>query len=327
MSSEALIKTRFTAETTALEVVEGVRMDGTQALVTGASSGLGIETARALAVAGAHVTIAVRDVAKGQRIAEEIDRHVDQVGGERRVTVLGLDLAVGASVTRLVEQWRGPLHLLIDNAGVVTSGLERTVEGWELQFATNHLGHFALTTGLHQALAQGATDRGEARVVVLSSGAHMRSPVVFTDLQFKHRPYDPQIAYAQSKTANVLFAVELTRRWSGDGVVANAVNPGGVRTGLQRNFSPKQRESLDAAEAAGVFTYKSSEQGAATTLVAATAPQFAHIGGRYLDDGQEAPTVSDDSNLADNPHAVKAWALDPDSAAQLWHTSEQLLRG
>ncbi len=123
----------------------------------------------------------------------------------------------------------------------------------------------------------------------------------------------------------MLFAVELTRRWSADGVVANAVNPGGVRTGLQRNFSARQRASLDAAEAAGVFRYKTPEQGAASTLVAATAPEFAHIGGCYLDDGQEASTVPDESALADNPHAVKAWALDPVAAERLWRASEQML--
>ena len=258
MSYEALITTRFTAESTALDVVDGVRLDGVRALVTGASSGLGVETARALVVAGAQVTLAVRDLAKGRQVAQEIDRTV----GARTPAVLELDLASRTSVQRLVEEWRGPLHILIDNAGVVTSGLERTTEGWELQFATNHLGHVALTTGLSRALAEGAADRGEARVVALSSGAHMRSPVVFEDIQFHARDYDPQLAYAQSKTANVLFAVEATRRWSGEGIVANAVNPGGVRTGLQRNFSLKQRQSLDAAEEAGVFTYKTTQQGA-----------------------------------------------------------------
>lgn len=325
MSPEALITTRFTAASTALEVVEGVRLDDVRALVTGASSGLGVETSRALVAAGAQVTLAVRDVVKGQQVADQIVEQLDRVGGSCPLTVVGVDLADRVSVARLVEQWSGPLHVLVANAGVVTGGLERSVEGWELQFATNHVGHFALTTGLRRALQEGAADRGEARVVVLSSGAHMRSPVVFDDIHFEQRLYDPQMAYAQSKTANVLFAVELTRRWSEQGVVANAVNPGGVRTGLQRNFSTRQRESLDAAEAAGVFTYKTVEQGAATTMVAAVASEFAHVGGRYLDDGQEAPTVCDDADLFDNPHAVKAWALDPDSAVQLWRASEQLL--
>lgn len=317
MTREALIATPFSARSTALDVVDGVSLEGVRAVVTGASSGLGVETARALAAAGAAVTLAVRDPVRGREIAADIGR----MRAAPPLAVAELDLADHASTARFAAQWEGPLHILVNNAGVVTSGLERTVDGWELQFATNHLGHFVLTTGLHRALADGAAERGGARVVALSSGAHMRSPVRFDDIHFTSRPYDPQIAYAQSKTANVLFAVELTRRWSALGVFANAVNPGGVRTGLQRNFSAQQRASLDAAEAAGVFTYKTPEQGAATTLVAAVAPQFDRVGGRYLDDGQEAPTVPDDAELAGNAHAVKAWALDPDAAERLWIAS------
>lgn len=193
-----------------------------------------------------------------------------------------------------------PLHLLINNAGLVTGGLARTSEGWELQFATNHLGHFTLSCGLHDALAAGAVDRGEARIVSVGSTAHMRSPVVFDDIQFDRRRYDPQAAYAQSKTANSLFAVEATRRWAPDRIFANAVNPGGVATGLQRNFSQQQKDSLDAAESAGVFSYKTPQQGAATTLVAAASAEFAGTGGHYLDDCREAHTVPDDADLAEN---------------------------
>ena len=213
----------------------------------------------------------------------------------------------------------------MNNAGLVTGGLERTAQGWELQLATNHLGHFALAERLRTALEAGAADRGGARVVVLSSTAHMRSGVDFDDLQFERRPYDPQLAYAQSKTANSLFSVELTRRWQGSGVVANTVNPGGVRTGLQRHFTQQQRESLDAAEAAGVFTYKTVEQGAATTLVAAVHPAFAATGGHYLDDCREAYPVPDDAAMADHPHGVKAWALDPSAAERLWDVSARLV--
>ena len=154
----------------------------------------------------------------------------------------------------------------------------------------------------------------------------MRADVDFEDLQFERRPYDPQLAYAQSKTANSLFSVELTRRWQGDGIVANTANPGGVATGLQRSFSPAQRASLDAAEAAGVFRYKTPDQGAATTMVAAVHPAFAHTGGHYLDDCREASTVPNDASLADHPHDVKAWALDPGSARRLWTESEAARR-
>ncbi len=195
-----------------------------------------------------------------------------------------------------------------------------------MQFATNHLGHFALAVGLHDALALGASTRDGARIVSLSSTAHMRAGIDFEDLHFERRRYDPQIAYAQSKTANSLFAVEAATRWASEGIFANAVNPGGVATGLQRNFTTQQKESLDAAEAAGVFTYKSIEQGAATTLVAAVAPQFAQTGGHYLDDAQEAYTVPNDADLAQHPHGVKEWALDPDTAQRLWDVSTNLLR-
>jgi NAD(P)-dependent dehydrogenase (short-subunit alcohol dehydrogenase family) len=153
----------------------------------------------------------------------------------------------------------------------------------------------------------------------------MRAPVDFGDIHFERRAYDPQIGYAQSKTANSLFAVEATRRWDAEGIVANAVNPGGVKTGLQRNFSQWQRESLDAAEAEGVFTYKTVGQGAATTLVAAVAPEFERAGGHYLDDCREAYTVPDDADLSAHSHGVKEWALDPDSAGDLWAVSLKTL--
>ncbi|MFI5663277.1 SDR family NAD(P)-dependent oxidoreductase [Streptomyces sp. NPDC051684] len=322
MADRVLITTPFSASSTADEVLRGVHLAGVRAVVTGASSGLGAETARALAAAGAEVTLAVRDVVAGAATADRIEKATGGV----RPQVGRLDLADTDSVAHFVDTWRGPLHLLINNAGVVTAGLERTREGWELQFATNHLGHFALATGLHGALARGAEERGGARIVSVSSTAHMRARVDFADLQFERRPYDPQLAYAQSKTANSLFAVEASRRWADDGIVANAVNPGGVATGLQRNFTPEQKASLDAAEAAGVFTYKTVEQGAATTLVASVAPEFARTGGHYLDDGREAYSVPDGAELADHPHGVKEWALDPDAAERLWAVSTDLLQ-
>ena len=316
------IATPFTADSTTDDVLRGVDLGGVRAVVTGSSSGLGRETARALATAGAVVTLAVRDLAAGDAVADEIAR----LGAPQRPQVALLDLADQASVSRFVDSWDGPLHLLVNNAGLVTGGLERTPEGWELQFATNHLGHFALTVGLHRALASGAAERDGSRIVSLSSTAHMRSGIDFHDLHFEHRPYDPQIAYAQAKTANSLLSVEATRRWASDGIVANTVNPGGVATGLQRNFTPGQKASLDAAEAAGLFSYKTVQQGAATTIVAAVRPELAHTGGHYLDDAQEAYTVPDDADLADHPHGVKAWALDPAAAERLWVMSSALVR-
>jgi len=317
MTQQPLITTRFDGSSTAEEVIAGVDLRGTRAVVTGASSGLGAETARVLTAAGADVTLAVRDTAAGAR---EAGRIAASTGGTRPA-VAAIDLADVGSVTRFARDWAGPLHLLINNAGLVTAGLERTRAGWELQFATNHLGHFALARALRGALAHGARERGTARIVSVSSTAHMRAPVDFDDIHFERRRYDPQIAYAQSKTANSLFAVEATRRWAEEGIVVNAVNPGGIRTGLQRNFTRRQRESLDAAEAAGVFTYKTVAQGAATTIVAAVAPEFAGTGGHYLDDCHEAYTVPNDADLSAHGHGVKKWALDPDAARQLWSVS------
>jgi NAD(P)-dependent dehydrogenase (short-subunit alcohol dehydrogenase family) len=251
-----LITTRFDAASTADEVVADEDLTSVRAIVTGASSGIGLETARSLARAGAEVTLAVRNPDAGAKAAQDIGKST----GSDDVRVAVIDLADQAAVASFVQTWNGPLHLLINNAGVITPALSRTAEGWELQFATNYLGHFALSRGLHSALAAGAGERGEARIVSLTSGAHMRSPIVFDDIQFERRDYDPQAAYAQSKTATSLLAVEASRRWAHDGIVANAVNPGGVATGLQRNFTRKQKDYLAEAEAAGAFTYKTAQQ-------------------------------------------------------------------
>jgi len=318
---ETLITTEFNAASTAAEVVAGLDLRSVRAVVTGASSGIEIETARALAGAGAEVALAVRNVEAGKNVAQDISEST----GNNRVFVVPLDLADRPSIAAFVKRWNGPLHLLINNAGVIPSTLQRTVEGWEMQFATNYLGHFALSLGLHDALASGFRERGEARIVSLTSGAHLRSPIVFDDIQFERREYDPQAAYAQSKTADSLFAVEASRRWFADGIAVNAVNPGGVSTGLQRDFTQKQKDYLAEAEAAGVFVYKTPQQGAATTLVAAVAPQFAHTGGHYLTDCSEARTVPDDAELFKNGDGVKQWAINPDEARRLWAVSLELI--
>jgi NAD(P)-dependent dehydrogenase (short-subunit alcohol dehydrogenase family) len=321
MPRTSLISTAFDATSTADDVVAGLDLTGVRAIVTGATSGIGRETARALASTGAEVTLAVRNTDAGTEIADDIAA----TAGNSAVHVAHLDLADPATIARFVDDRDGPLHLLINNAGIMASTLARTPSGWELQFATNHLGHFALAVGLHDALATGAAERGEARIVALTSGAHMYSPVVFDDIHFTGRAYDPQLAYGQSKTANSLFTVEATRRWAADGIVANAVNPGAVSTGLQRDFTQDMKDHLARLEAAGVFAYRTVQQGAATTLVAATAPEFAHSGGHYLDDGNEAGTVPDDAELPGNSHAVKQWALRPDAARKLWQVSLDLI--
>jgi NAD(P)-dependent dehydrogenase (short-subunit alcohol dehydrogenase family) len=309
------VRTPFGAETTAAEVVQGIDLTGRRVIVTGGASGIGIETARALAGAGAEVTLAVRNLDAGERVAADIVAGT----GSARVAVARVDLADLGSVAALVAAWDGPLHLLINNAGVMRLPTLQLAEvGWEMQLATNHLGHFALALGLHDALAAA----GHARIVSLSSRGHLRSPVVFDDLNFTSRPYEPGLAYGQSKTANVLFAVEATRRWAADGITANAVHPGAIAaTNLSRHMDSGELASIAAS---GVYAYKTVEQGAATSVLAATSPLLEGVGGRYLEDCNEAVVV-DPATAEFFGSGVAAYALDPEAAARLWEVSVETL--
>ncbi len=204
-----------------------------------------------------------------------------------------------------------------------------TDRGWELQFATNHVGHFALTDGLHDALAAAAHSDGEARIVSLSSRGHLRSPVIFDDLHLSERAYDPWLAYGQSKTANILLAVEAHRRWVTDGITANAVHPGAIyETNLSRHMSPEALERVwaqvrDRQAQSGVFGFKTREQGAATAVLVATSRQLVGIGGRYFEDCNEAQLLP--ANFSQQTASgVAPYALDPENAARLWKLSEQL---
>jgi NAD(P)-dependent dehydrogenase (short-subunit alcohol dehydrogenase family) len=308
------ITTPFTAESTAAEVIAGIELTARRAVVTGGASGIGVETARALAAAGAEVTLAVRNLAAGERTAADIA----QSTGSKEVLVAPLDLADQASVAAFVDRWDGPLHILVNNAGIMAAPLTRTPQGWELQFATNHLGHFALATGLHRALASA----GGARVVSVSSSAHHRSPVVFDDIHFERREYEPWSAYGQSKTANVLFAVEASARWAADGVTVNAVMPGGIRTNLQRYVSDEEIERLRAAAGGADLKWKTPEQGAATSILVATSPLLEGIGGRYFEDCNEAEVGALSAR-----NGVAEYALDPEAAARLWQVSVSTLAG
>ena len=321
MTSTTRIQTPFGFDSTATEVIEGIDLSGRQAIVTGASSGIGVDTAQALASAGAAVTLAVRNTDAGERTATEI-RNATENG---RVDVRPLDLADPASVTAFVATWTGPLHILVNNAGVMAlPALELTPDGWELQFATNHLGHFALALGLHDALAAA----GNARVVSLSSRGHLRSPVVFDDINFSSRPYDPWLAYGQSKTANVLFAVGATNHWAADGITANAVHPGGImETNLARYMDQEQVAQLRATAATtGATTqtingapirFKTIAQGAATSVLLATSPQLEGIGGRYFEDCNEGEKL-ERGTVGTAPSGAAPYALDPAAAEQLW---------
>jgi NAD(P)-dependent dehydrogenase (short-subunit alcohol dehydrogenase family) len=310
-----LITTRFGAQTTADEVVEAVDLRGTRAIVTGGASGIGVETARSLARAGAAVTLAVRDTAVGDRVAEDIVSST----GSAEVRVAYVDLADLATVRAFTSSWAGPLDILVNNAGVMAvPSLELTSEGWERQLATNHLGHFLLTTGLHDALAEA----GGARIVSVSSSGHLASPVVFDDLHFEHREYNPWQAYGQSKTANVLLAVEATRRWADDGIVANALMPGGIMTRLQRYVTQEVKDGWRRMQDEGRAVFKTPQQGAATSLVAAVAPELAGTGGHYLEDCNESETVANDAEVSSG---VREWALDAEAAERLWDVSAELV--
>jgi NAD(P)-dependent dehydrogenase (short-subunit alcohol dehydrogenase family) len=314
MTTSTPVTTPFSRETTALEVVRDLDLAGRRAVVTGGASGIGVETARALAAAGADVTLAVRDTEAGQRAATDITGTTDN----DRILVAPLDLADLGSVATFVRTWDGPLHMLVNNAGIMASPEMRTEQGWEMQFATNHLGHFALATGLYRSLAAA----GGARIVSVSSAAHLRSPVVFEDIHFRQRPYDPWQAYGQSKTANVLFAVDATRRWADDGIYTNALMPGAIRTNLQRYISEEELDRMRTQSGGGAASWKNPEQGAATSVLVAASPLVAGVGGRYFEDCQEAGPNQPGTRTGYAPYA-----RDPEAAERLWAVSEEHLRG
>ena len=234
--------------------------------------------------------------------------------GNAGIFVAPLELADRASVRAFAAGWEGPLHILVNNAGVMAEPLNRTPEGWEHQFATNHLGHFGLALGLHPALAAA----GNARIVSVSSSAHHRSGIVFDDIHFENRPYGAWSAYGQSKTANALFAVEATKRWAPDGITANALMPGGIRTALQRPVSPADDPELQAIFDS--YPWKTAEQGAATSALLAGSPLLEGIGGRYFEDCNEAT-----GEIVPGESGVSPHAFDPEAATRLWDISAQHL--
>jgi NAD(P)-dependent dehydrogenase (short-subunit alcohol dehydrogenase family) len=309
--------TTYGPTTTAAEIVANVDLHGKRAVVTGASSGIGVETARALASTGAEVTLAVRNLEAGRKVADGIAEKLPS--GAAGPQVAPLDLADPASVAGFVRSWSGPLHILVNNAGVMAlPTLTRTAAGYEMQFATNHLGHFALTTGLHRWLA--AADG--ARVVAVSSIGHLFGPVVFDDLHYRFRPYDQWTSYGQSKSAIVLFAVAAAQRWAGDGVVVNALMPGNIAsTALARHMGPDDLANFGKETDLTLPPVKTIEQGAATSVLLAASPDVEGVTGRYYEDCAEAPVVHEREGHAGG---VAPYVLDPDNADRLWQISEQL---
>jgi len=308
----------FSRETTTNELLEGVNLAGRRVLITGGSAGLGAETARALAAAGAHVILTARDPAKGERAAEAARAGA---GRGAKVEVRALDLeslaSVRACADRLLAEGE-PLHVLIANAGVMAAPQGKTKDGFETQFGTNHLGHFVLVSRLVPLILRGAP----GRIVSLSSSGHRFSDVDLDDPSFERTPYDPWLAYGRSKTANALFAVELDRRLAARGVRACAVHPGGIRTELGRHLTPATMQQLVARMTRpGAPAFKSVEQGAATTIWAGFIADPAEIGGRYCEDCGFATVTTDPEAMS----GVRAWALDPARAQALWRRSEELV--
>jgi NAD(P)-dependent dehydrogenase (short-subunit alcohol dehydrogenase family) len=305
------INSGFGPSTTASEVLAHTRLNGRVAIVTGGYTGIGLETTRALANAGATVVVPARSPDKADAALRDI-AHID-------LDILDLmdPTSIDAFAERFVASGR-PLHMLINNAGIMATPLVRNVRGFESQLATNHTAHFRLTLRLWPALVAA----NGARVIALTSRGHARAPMDFDDPQFEHRPYDKWIAYGQSKTANALFAIGLDARGASSDVRAFSVHPGAVATtDLMRSMTADERAAALKAAQAGVL--KSPEQGAATSVWAATSTQLNDMGGVYCEDVDIAEAVAADyTGLT----GVRPWANDPALADRLWALSEHWTR-
>jgi NAD(P)-dependent dehydrogenase (short-subunit alcohol dehydrogenase family) len=312
----------FGATSTTDEVLSGKDLSGKRVLVTGVSAGLGVETARALAARGAQVVGAARDLAKAERATAEVRAQAANGGG---LELVQLDLAslqsVRACADALIADGR-PFDAVIANAGVMRTPFGHTADGFETQFGTNHLGHFVLVNRIAPLIAPGG------RVVCVASSGHRYADVDLDDPNFERAPYDPMLAYGRSKTANILFAVEFDRRHKARGVRATALHPGGIKTELGRHMPPDELDRLvaqiNAQLAAGgepPFQWKTTPQGAATSVWAAFVAPVEDVAGRYCENCQVS-TVTEGLISPVSP-GVRAYALDPEHAKALWAKSEE----
>lgn len=319
MTMQAPLPSGFGPSTTASEVLGDRRLDGI-AIVTGGYAGIGLEVTRVLANAGATVIVPARSLDKARAA----------LAGIPRVEIDFLDLADPASIDAFSSPFLAsgrPVDILMNNAGIMAAPMTRDARGFESQLATNHLGHFQLTARLWPALARGA------RIISLSSRGHHRSGFDFDDPMFDRRPYDKWVAYGQSKTANVLFAVGLERRGAARGIHAFAVHPGGIVTELMRHLSAEEQAAFGvvggkatAMEVESPITkttlrLKTVEQGAATSIWAATSAALEGMGGVYCEDCDIAAVVQEAG-----ANGVRSYAIDPDLAEELWKRSEAWTR-
>src|ERR1700726_1926075 len=293
--------TSFGATSTTDEVLRGIDLTGKRVLVTGVSAGLGVESARALAAHGAEVIGAARDLSKAQAATEQ-------------VRAQGL-LAAGK-----------PFDVIIANAGVMACPKGTTIDGFETQFGTNHLGHFVLVNRMASLLRRGA------RLINLASSGHRYSNVSLDDPNFEQTPYEPFLAYGRSKTANIQFAVAFDERHRQRGVRAAAVHPGGIQTELARHMDPAQMEQMvkqineqAAGEGKEPFQFKTVSLGAATSVWAAVVAPAQEVGGRYCENCHVSDVVADDARLGLLDEGVRGYALDPENAKALWKKSEEMV--
>jgi NAD(P)-dependent dehydrogenase (short-subunit alcohol dehydrogenase family) len=312
----------FGAETTTDEVLDGVDLNGKRVLVTGVSAGLGVETARALAAHGAEVVGAARNLTKAKAATAPVRADAAEGGG---LQLIELDLAsldsVRVCADALVDAGK-PFDLVIANAGVMACPYGKTVDGFEKQFGTNHLGHFVLVNRIASLMKPGA------RLINLSSAGHRYSDVDLDDPNFERTPYDPWVAYGRSKTANILFAVEFDRRHKAEGVRATALHPGGIQTELSRHIGEEGIKQLiervnAQTRAAGEpdFKLKTIPQGAATSVWAGVVATADEVGGRYCEDCHVAEIEPNSAKRA----GVKPYALNPERAKALWAKSEEMV--
>jgi NAD(P)-dependent dehydrogenase (short-subunit alcohol dehydrogenase family) len=322
MMKEIAMIRPFGAASTTDDVLSGKDLSGKRVLVTGVSAGLGVETARALSAHGAQVVGAARDLAKAKRATAEI-----RTRATNGLELVALDLAslesVRACADGLLADGR-PFDAVIANAGVMRTPFGHTVDGFETQFGTNHLGHFVLANRIASLIAPGG------RLVNVSSSGHRYSDVDLDDPNFERAPYDPTMAYGRSKTANILFAVEFDRRHRARGVRATALHPGGILTELGRHLQPGELEATVerinaelAAEGGPPFQFKTIPQGAATSVWAAFIAPAEEVGSRYCEDCQVSQIA--EGLISPVSPGVRAYALDPEHAKALWARSEELV--
>jgi len=317
----------FGATSTTEEVLDGINLRGKRILVTGASAGLGVETARSLAAHGADVVGAARDLKKAETATAQVREDAAAHGGSFKL--VELDLASLKSVRACADELLAKgqfFDVVIANAGVMATPFGHTAEGFETQFGTNHLGHFVFINRIAPLLRNGS------RVINLSSAGHRFSDVNLEDPNFERTPYEPWMAYGRSKTANILFSVAFDRRHRHRGVRAAAVHPGGIQTELTRHLPPGQLEGrIDeinrqlAAEGKGPFQWKSVPQGAATSVWAAVVASADEIGGRYCENCHASETVPQNIPISMISEGVRAYAVDPSHAEALWKKSEEMV--